>query len=1146
MRTWKHQLSLARLCLMKLRFIILLAILGVGLTGVFWWNGSKGYLINGSFEELQEMDRFGNPFSFWTGWVYEPPGRFGVGEVAHGGKRSFKLVGDHQGKVRLRSPRMKLAAGRYRLTYVMRGLGVGPGQWRRPLDLSLGYDNRFITLDRTGNFGWSPVTWVFDLARPVDNFQIFIGLLGGGWLWIDDMSLEKVSSDTPVTSAPVLGREESPIMPPSELAATAVHCPECGYRNNPEWRACYACGHPVEPVAGGASPPVKILADFGSGSPRPFTGGKVVAGGETGTGFGLAAQGVISTTAPQDWTGYDRFSFEVVNSGDSPAPLALEVRDALSKGYWTRVNRETVAPPGRSTVTLPTALYTGEKSRPGRLLERGKITGLFIDTKGRPLVFENFRLERLATEAVLFNGLKAFDFGPLDTPVMAGFQQVIAAMPYDPGRGFGWNGTVVWRSFNAMQPDSLFGDFVCPAQGSFRVDLPNGRYHVIMNIDSPGGYWGEVQAFHSRTVTANGAVVVAEKETLASFTNRYFRNARREDLPGIDTFAEYVQKMVTPKEFDVTVTDGRLELGFSGEGFAVSLASLVLYPVERGAEGRKFWDWVTGQRRAEFNNSFKQIIPTPTGKAAPKGGYRLFTRNISTPVNAFDGPRDGEELLPAGLSVALAPGEETPVAFSLHSGDTLGEIDLAISRLDFAGAPALKVQPIPASALNPGWLDYRIKRVTMDGAVYTVAPRYWRTLPAPAAPGVTRTFVVRVNVAQGTVPGPYQGTITVKPRIGTATTIPVTVRVLPFALDQITDVAVGPWGCGMVLPWRDNDQGRASWEWEMFGRSLDVIRQAGCTSFSGVPHVKVKAAHGRIELETARADREMALIRSKGFRMMVSSYGIQNMGYRLNGTARGPDGSGAKSGGFSDVRLFLDALYGALDAHAVANNWLPVAWNICDEPAAEAITGAVANARVHRSVGEKLQRTSFMGATSMVGDNPNDPHFPLLQALPVAALSNHDGASLKVVTDAGNKVAYYNAGSRWTVGRYLKMLVMKHGLSLRLLWHYNNVAGDPYYALDCREDDYCWYTTDASRTMIPSADLLLQLIPGLNDYRYLSTLQRLLDEHPNHPAAASSRRVLHEMIAVTAGKDHRPPLDPATYDRDRARIVAAILALVPK
>ena len=85
---------------------------------------------------------------------------------------------------------------------------------------------------------------------------------------------------------------------------------------------------------------------------------------------------------------------------------------------------------------------------------------------------------------------------------------------------------------------------------------------MFLNIDSPGGFWGEVQIYRNRTVTANGETVVDESMDLDTCNARYFRNASRDDLPGIDTFAEYVEKMFDQKQFEVDVTDGSLELGF--------------------------------------------------------------------------------------------------------------------------------------------------------------------------------------------------------------------------------------------------------------------------------------------------------------------------------------------------------------------------------------------------------------------------------------------------------------------------------------------------------------------------------------------------------------------------------------------------------
>jgi hypothetical protein len=63
-----------------------------------------------------------------------------------------------------------------------------------------------------------------------------------GYFWIDDVTLEKVGGDVPLTEKPVLGVEEAAIAPPGELEADAVRCPECGYRNQFSWKNCYACG----------------------------------------------------------------------------------------------------------------------------------------------------------------------------------------------------------------------------------------------------------------------------------------------------------------------------------------------------------------------------------------------------------------------------------------------------------------------------------------------------------------------------------------------------------------------------------------------------------------------------------------------------------------------------------------------------------------------------------------------------------------------------------------------------------------------------------------------------------------------------------------------------------------------------------------
>ena len=127
-----------------------------------------------------------------------------------------------------------------------------------------------------------------------------------GYFWIDDVSLEQVGDDVPLTEAPVLDTEEAPIAPPGEIVRTAVRCSECGYRNNPDGGTCYACGT----RAGGTEPgcrgpggqdrsPRSRIRIRCRGAPwsacMPVDGRKSL----------RLDRSYASLDEPQDWLGYD-------------------------------------------------------------------------------------------------------------------------------------------------------------------------------------------------------------------------------------------------------------------------------------------------------------------------------------------------------------------------------------------------------------------------------------------------------------------------------------------------------------------------------------------------------------------------------------------------------------------------------------------------------------------------------------------------------------------------------------------------------------------------------------------------------------------------------------------------------------------------
>jgi hypothetical protein len=87
----------------------------------------------------------------------------------------------------------------------------------------------------------------------------------------------------------------------------------------------------------------------------------------------------------------------------------------------------------------------------------------------------------------------------------------------------------------------------------------------------------------------------------------------------------------------------------------------------------------------------------------------------------------------------------------------------------------------------------------------------------------------------------------------------------------------------------------------------------------------------------------------------------------------------------------------------------------------------------------------------------------------------------------------------------------KYGMKFRLSWHWNVLAGDPYYALDCREDDYAWCNTTPAGELVPAVHFE-RLREGLGDYRRLLTLARLAREQEGTPAAREAEKLIADIL----------------------------------
>lgn len=1062
-------------------------------------------ILDPSFEQPQDKNQWGHVFAHWGGWIYEGKCEFRVSDLAHSGKHSLLMVGGLAPKIRAwPEPRLALEPGRYRVTAYLRGLDIGTGPYNQTTEFMFGGD--YMKLKKNGTFGWTKFTYVGDLAEKKTNAHPSFGLMAPGYLWVDDVKLEKVDATVPL-QPPTFGREEKAIAPPGRVGKDFVVCPECAYRNDASWGGCYACGTALG--VGGRKksdvPEVRVLADFEE--KNPFSGGKVVTE--------HAAQGkralrldrsYASMDATQDWLGYDYLKADVHTAATKPLNLSVEIRDRGTKGYWTRVNYNTVVPPGKSTLVVPTNLYVGEKSRPGRPLQLEAITRLVFaigDAPEAPLYIDNVRLERdTLTEKVRFDGLWAFDLGPPGSPVLEGYQPLDVAKVYSPGRGFGWKDAKFWRVYDVLQPDPLYQDFICVEKGGLALDVPNGSYHVFVNMDSPSAYWGEYQRYRKRALILEG-LRAQDTLDLASFKKRYYRHWNREDLPGDDTFTTYQEPYYSEKFYEVRVRDGQLNIEFDGQDWANCVSAIVVYPADKAEEGQRFLDFTRQRRRFHFANAFKRVLPASTGldfsptAAEKKQGFALFARDWMKDVQVGDRPEAGERA--TELTASAFSGEYEPVALSLFPLRDLGQATLTVS--DLAG-PGGKT--IPAARIDVGHVRHRLHRLNEEGSVYTIAPKWIlpeATAPVPA--GVTRTFWLTVKVPAGTTPGTYSGTIEVAAAKGGKASLPLKVRVRKGTLDAV-DIPAGPWGHTIDLPWYDPDA--AAWNHALADRSLKKLREYGFTTASGLPIVSFHGVRGGVPVfDFGRADAQMRLFRANGFTMPVVTYcpfeGL-NLYYKDEGKMR--------AAGFADYAAFVRTVFGGIQQHAEDANWLPVYWNIADEPIGGDLDRAAENAEAYRRAFPKGP-PFFTGASSFKGNNTKDPHFRLSRALHVADWNTHDEAAVRLVQQAGGDWAFYNGGNRWTYGVYMYKAAKEFGMKFRVSWHWNNVAGDPYYALDCREDDYAWCNTSPDGKLIPAVHFE-RLREGLDDYRRLLTLARLAKAQAGTAPARQAESLLADLL----------------------------------
>ena len=311
--------------------------------------------------------------------------------------------------------------------------------------------------------------------------------------------------------------------------------------------------------------------------------------------------------------------------------------------------------------------------------------------------------------------------------------------------------------------------------------------------------------------------MVTETMTFADQARKYFRFWDTEDLPSENTFDKYQKPYFQEKQFDVTVTNGQLEIGFQSKNWGCCVSAVIIYPKAKEAEGTGFLKFVENRRRFYFDNYFKRILARPSGAPlAPSvedqaRGYVAFSRDPMQEVSYNDTPKADERC--NQLAAESFAGEYTPLTVALVPLKDLGPVTVSIGDLMGNG------MTIPAGDIDVGFVSYRVMRVSMEGSVYTLGPRLIMPTNTVVCPqGVTRRFWCTIKTPADATPGIYKGELTVSTGKGAVARLPVVLRVRSGVLDPM-NIPAGPWGYSISIPWVDNDPAAEAYANELSAKS---------------------------------------------------------------------------------------------------------------------------------------------------------------------------------------------------------------------------------------------------------------------------------------------------------------------------------------
>lgn len=506
--------------------------------------------------------------------------------------------------------------------------------------------------------------------------------------------------------------------------------------------------------------------------------------------------------------------------------------------------------------------------------------------------------------------------------------------------------------------------------------------------------------------------------------------------------------------------------------------------------------WATVEDRFEALHYVDDTPPpAPTAEETARGAI-IFDRALTDVVFTNSPPRAEERI--QSLDLFATPGEYEPATVALWALE-----DLAQVRVSFDGVPATG-EVLPIRCLD--------KRVTYSSTQYIAQmPVLCERREAVDVPAATaKRWLLDLHIADDAEPGLHEGTVTIAAQGRAPITLPLRLRVLPYALAEPTDMFWGEYYTGPKLA--TDDAGRIA----QMRLDLADQRAHGMTSVGlcfGVPAESVRPDGDTYAFDldgtlyAAFMDAYVAL----GFPMPViqlSDSGQSAPG--MEGLALASDEWGAR----------YQAFWRALQAEHERRGWPEVIVQPVDEPGWQDQAARDRNLRC-------LALLKQIPGLRTEQDGPGDAYFHD-EAGPLADVWNYNGAigAPEVVAAAqanGHIITIYNCdveSYRPEVDRYVAgWFQLAAGISGCYNWAYMSWGGSPYNDNDHRSGTWMHvYPPLGDEPGGPSTGWI-GAREGIDDYRYVHTLRQAIaralasDNAAARQAATEAQAELDRLIA---------------------------------